>query len=506
MSTQNTPNEPDGGTREPQSPEPASPDAAEPSQEPPDAGEQQPRERAGPGEQPSQDPPAAGGQPPHGAGPLPPLRGRRLDRRAENRVLAGVAGGLGDYFGVDPAIFRLAFVALALFGGSGFILYGLGWLFLPVRGAGTTVGDDLVRRVGGGRSAGGLVLLAIAALVIVENTRVFGGGLIWAAILIGIGVLLFRGGSDDDAARPEGPGGGGASRPAPEGSGGEAPGPGPQAADMPGDHRVDTTSGLPEPAAMDVEAGSPWASSTTVTAPSGHRAITSPAPPDDGWRPTPQPAPPDPPTPPSVLGRATVAAALIMVGAAALLENLTVIELAGADYVALGLAVIGGGLIVGARVGRARGLIALGALGVVGLVVTSTVTSVAMASMGEREYVPLTVEQIQQPYELGLGVMRLDLTELALEPGQDVDVEVDIAVGSLEVEVPDDVGVVVDARAQLGDVTALGRESQGSDAATAFAMPGDEGSATIALDLAVGMGEIVVERTPDTVDTLEGTN
>ena len=45
----------------------------------------------------------------------PPLRS--LTRRSHDRVVGGVAGGLGDYFNVDPAIFRLVFVGLSFAGG-----------------------------------------------------------------------------------------------------------------------------------------------------------------------------------------------------------------------------------------------------------------------------------------------------------------------------------------------------------------------------------------------------
>jgi phage shock protein C len=47
---------------------------------------------------------------------------RRLYRSRSERMLAGVAGGLAEYFGVDPTLVRLAFVLLALPGGAPGIL------------------------------------------------------------------------------------------------------------------------------------------------------------------------------------------------------------------------------------------------------------------------------------------------------------------------------------------------------------------------------------------------
>lgn len=56
---------------------------------------------------------------------------RRLYRSPDDRVIAGVCGGMGEYFGVDPVILRLILVVLVLFGGSGIVLYLLAWLIIP---------------------------------------------------------------------------------------------------------------------------------------------------------------------------------------------------------------------------------------------------------------------------------------------------------------------------------------------------------------------------------------
>ena len=46
-----------------------------------------------------------------------------LTRSTEDKMLAGVAGGLGEYFGVDPVLFRVGFVAATLLSGVGAIAY-----------------------------------------------------------------------------------------------------------------------------------------------------------------------------------------------------------------------------------------------------------------------------------------------------------------------------------------------------------------------------------------------
>lgn len=55
-----------------------------------------------------------------------------LRRTRTNRILAGVCGGLGNYFGIDPVIFRILFVLLALPGGvPSVLIYLILWLVMP---------------------------------------------------------------------------------------------------------------------------------------------------------------------------------------------------------------------------------------------------------------------------------------------------------------------------------------------------------------------------------------
>lgn len=48
---------------------------------------------------------------------------KKLYRSRTNRVFGGVAGGLGDYLAIDPTLIRLLFIAFALAGGPGFLVY-----------------------------------------------------------------------------------------------------------------------------------------------------------------------------------------------------------------------------------------------------------------------------------------------------------------------------------------------------------------------------------------------
>ncbi|MEO8888941.1 MAG: PspC domain-containing protein [Jatrophihabitantaceae bacterium] len=66
----------------------------------------------------------------------PPPSTRRLLRRSRtDRVGAGVAGGLGQYFGLDPVLFRVLFAVSAFFGGAGVLAYVIAWAAIPEQGA-----------------------------------------------------------------------------------------------------------------------------------------------------------------------------------------------------------------------------------------------------------------------------------------------------------------------------------------------------------------------------------
>jgi len=56
---------------------------------------------------------------------------KKLYRSEDDRIIAGVCGGLGEHFVIDPVILRILMVILVFSGGPGIILYLLFWLFIP---------------------------------------------------------------------------------------------------------------------------------------------------------------------------------------------------------------------------------------------------------------------------------------------------------------------------------------------------------------------------------------
>ncbi len=53
----------------------------------------------------------------------------------KNKKIFGVCGGLGDYFGIDPTIIRILFVAAVILYGSGLLLYVILALVMPEESA-----------------------------------------------------------------------------------------------------------------------------------------------------------------------------------------------------------------------------------------------------------------------------------------------------------------------------------------------------------------------------------
>ncbi|MBD3275768.1 MAG: PspC domain-containing protein, partial [Candidatus Marinimicrobia bacterium] len=58
---------------------------------------------------------------------------KRLYKSRKDRVIAGVCGGVGEYFEIDPVLIRIIWALLAILGGSGIIAYIIGMIIIPER-------------------------------------------------------------------------------------------------------------------------------------------------------------------------------------------------------------------------------------------------------------------------------------------------------------------------------------------------------------------------------------
>jgi phage shock protein PspC (stress-responsive transcriptional regulator) len=120
---------------------------------------------------------------------------RKLVRPTEGRVIAGVAAGLARYFGISPVVYRVAFAALVLLGGSGLILYAAAWLVIPDERRGESVVEEAVRNH---RERPWLVIgVALVGLGLVLGIA---GGQLWTnpgrawlpALAVGLAILWWQ--------------------------------------------------------------------------------------------------------------------------------------------------------------------------------------------------------------------------------------------------------------------------------------------------------------------------
>jgi phage shock protein PspC (stress-responsive transcriptional regulator) len=397
--------------------------------------------------------------PPGGYPPLHTLRRSRTDRK-----VFGVAGGLGQYAGVDPLIFRILFVVLAIFGGSGILLYALAWLLVPDEGEHDSEAQRLFSRGTTGSTVSAVVagvVVLILGLVLMGSLLDTGPGLggLGAVVVVGLLVLLIaRSGprpAPDQVATPYGP-----VPPPPPGAYGQTPG---------------TAYAVAAPAAT-----TPPPTSVPPPAPS---------------------APPPPPRPPkqrSILGRATVSLALIVVGVLVGWNAASDDDVKAVAILASALAVVGAGLLVGAVVGRARGLIVLGIL----LSIATSATAVAddhlVGGIGERDWAPRTVAQAEaRDYRLGIGEGELDLSRLPA--GSTVDLDARVGIGELRVIIPRGARVEVDGHVAAGVMRIVGTptiEDDDIDAVVTIdpAVGATPSGTEITIEAEVGFGELEVRR------------
>lgn len=70
---------------------------------------------------------------------------RRLYRSERDKIIAGVAGGLGKYFNIDSTLIRIFFILMAVFGGSGLIIYIVLWLVIPTESSPSDPSSDYIK-------------------------------------------------------------------------------------------------------------------------------------------------------------------------------------------------------------------------------------------------------------------------------------------------------------------------------------------------------------------------
>jgi hypothetical protein len=341
-------------------------------------------------------------------------------------------------------LWRVTLAVLTLFGGAGLVLYVLGWALVPRSDRGSSFVERTLRGGDRGISAAGVVLLVVAGVVLLGILS-DGPGLGALLVVGAVAYLVARERREPRTVAPT----------APYASG------------------YDSVHGPvygPVPPPLDDPLHETWASEPRSTR---RRRPRSP------------------------LGALTLSLATLLTGVLLALRLSGVDALTAPRIIAVALLVVGGGLLVGAWVGRARWLIAVGLVLALALGMSVAARDAGFENgLGERTWTPVG----DASYELGAGEAVLDLSSLPARGSYDVDAEV--GVGRLLVLVPRDVRVSGEAQAGVGEVLQVlgdGRRrvlnpDDDTDVRKRFSFPGETGGPSVELDLEVGMGQIEVRR------------
>lgn len=205
--------------------------------------------------------------------------------------------------------------------------------------------------------------------------------------------------------------------------------------------------------------------------------------------------PPPPYRRPSVLesiplGRLVLGGILLLGGALWLLSSLDVIDISLTAVLPVALIVVGLALVIGSRTGRHSGLIAAGAVLTVMLVFASSFDIRLEGGVGQRDFAPTSLADLEPEYRLAMGEMTIDLSGLELPSGT-TRIEASVGMGQLVIRVPENTTVRVHAVAGAGQVVLFGEESNGVDAELSVSRDG-LGTTTLLLELSVGLGQVDV--------------
>jgi phage shock protein PspC (stress-responsive transcriptional regulator) len=370
---------------------------------------------------------------------------RRLVRARRGRLIGGVCSGLGAHFDVDPILFRIAFVGLAIFSGVGIALYLAILLLVPEEGSSRA---PIHLRRSAWRIVLGVVVVVVAAAIALHAAGHAGHRGAWG-FGVGVGSLALVG---SVAAlvwlRLRGPAG------------------------------VHGSAGERGRASADLEHGR-----SSVDLEHGRASV------DLGQR-EPRYASADR----RLLGRLALATAVV---AWTVLLAVAGAWLAGIDgrLAAWVVVAIGAALIVTAFTGGARWLVLPAVAFALSVAVIAAAHVDLHGGVGERTYRPQTLSELRGGYQLGAGRLEVDLRGVAFPPGN-TRLHVRLGAGELVVLVPRGVCVATSARIGGGYVGALERRSGGLDVDWTESPSPPPRTPRLVLDGNVGLGALLVADHP----------
>ncbi|MFD9906653.1 PspC domain-containing protein [Streptomyces sp. NPDC059063] len=432
---------------------------------------------------PSRDPLSAAADEPGGP---EAVRERKFRRDRRHRKLGGVCAGLGRHCDMDPVIFRIGLVVLAITSGLGLVFYGFAWLLIPYENE----EENEARRLLTARVDGHALTAVLFALV---GCGVFltllsnGGALTFAAVL---GLLLAgagywsrqRGAPDPDPAAAQAVADAPPETKAPPVTGAPSWWRDPLVRDGV-QEKIPQYFWGPDPVAMEYDpaAAHATAAERAAAAEAARRGPRGPR-----W----------------IGGWVFLAAVL----AAGLGTTLTWADHPLGSSLQIGfacaLAVLGVGIAISSFLGRTGA----------GSLVLAVITAALVASSAalpknittdwiRTDWRPATASQVRPAYELGTGVGTLDLSGIDLRKDQTLTTRAEVGAGRLKVIVPKDARVELEVEVGVGDIQLPSDDRRDVDIApgkerkaTLDPPAGSKGGGTVDLRLEVGVGQAEVAR------------
>jgi phage shock protein PspC (stress-responsive transcriptional regulator) len=364
-----------------------------------------------------------------------------------NHKVGGVAAAIGNRYGIDPVVIRVALVAATIFGGAGLLVYLLGWLFFPDERDEVSAFESMIGKGRSSVSRGMTIALCIA--LIPTASWVFSGGWFATGWFDGggfIGLALIGGGLFAlHRSR--------------------------------GQHNRPIARGRQDPVYGQTGFGAAFSMTDGET---GTAATDPSAPP--AWDPLgaapfawdlPDPQPAFTPTPPAsprparpvaprnkAIGAATFGAAVLVAGVGVALNLDGDSWFSVQHIIGMTLGVLGLGLVVGSFVRGGRGLIGLVIpLAIAGMALTAVPVLDVQGGYGNIDATPATAAEVQPVYQHSAGNIDLDLTKLTADAN--VTTTLRNGAGNISVIVPKTADVTYSCETTAGDVNCLGRQNSG---------------------------------------------
>ncbi|MUM18130.1 PspC domain-containing protein [Mycobacterium sp. CBMA271] len=334
--------------------------------------------------------------------------------------LAGVAAGIGYRYNVDPLLVRVIFVVTTIFGGAGAIMYVACWLLMPAARYTTPYHESKVKMV-----FWIIVLLLIGGPFMDPDRDPW--GLVSAAVLLGGWYLLYQRQTEP----PSAPATTSASTDQPPAT---------------EDDRSETTTEPVDTSKLETES-----LSAPLPPPAWDPLRAAPF----AWDlPNPEPLPAPPVKPKSRVAPVTIGAAIIVCAV------LVAVGLLGGSWVtpiviaAAALVVLGIGMLAGARRRHGYSLLFL-AVPLAGFVIVASAVGQLDVShnIGDQSYRPAETSDIQSDYQIGMGTITLDLTQVKLAGDKTVNLRAGL--GDIRVLVPASMNVHSKCEVNVGSFDCL---------------------------------------------------